>query len=768
MSPHLVGWMLAAAVDAGNDEVFGLLLASTDGSDEVATMGRHVPIALLCAERPDGWECIERLLLSAQRQEGLRQSILEVADEARPEALRRMLALILEHGLSRFASVARAAAVWLGLELFAGRAAQARRARSSPRSRSWAIRMRAGPRPAPARRSTSTSHCGRPATEDVHAAIETAASVLRHARRRVPLQRGRLLSQTRVDAAAAGLLQALDDEDLRVAATAVAPLNQLAPGRRCRSPTTRSNSCWTRIPKRAVELDAVEWFGPLSALKREDVGRLLLRHRDPPDVDRVLPRRAVLETWDVARLVERLGEGPLTADRRAALLEALGDASADVREQAIAAAAQVEISDEEALALEPLLRRKPGDLRRGVIELILARGDAWALDAAGRLLSGGAQERLGGVELLRRLAAGGSEIAAARGWPSSSASEGDSVVEEATRRALGDNALTAPTEADGFGLFDPGAAHADHAAAGDRLRALDARPAGGVLRLLDELIEQHAEVEIEVERTGAARSACCSARPSTRASSRTTSALRRGETELEVPLLELWQRFAAELPADARDDDGLQILRAVLSCAAAHERHRWDERGKVAAELGVRHVGMVQEVLLLLLELAPDEQLLAGALDAAEADLAALGRARAARACGVALAPGYAVAADRALAGRAALRGRAYRSAAAPLAAGALAVRAARRQAGAHRPAYGGPHARHSDRMPNRPPIDVVVRAFEQGAATEADLVDQLVGPRGTYWNFSDLGQVSSLRRAEQVGAGSATLRRRRARAGSA
>ena len=119
-SPHLVGWLLAAAVDAGDDEVFELLLASTDGSDEVATMGRHVPIALLCAGRPEGWERVERLLLSAQRQEGLRQSILEVVDEARPEALRRMLALILEHDLSRFASVARAIAVWFGLEVLAG------------------------------------------------------------------------------------------------------------------------------------------------------------------------------------------------------------------------------------------------------------------------------------------------------------------------------------------------------------------------------------------------------------------------------------------------------------------------------------------------------------------------------------------------------------------------------------------------------------------------------------------------------------------------
>jgi len=119
-SPHLIGWLLAAGVDEGDDEVLELLLASTDGSDDVAVMGRHVPIALLCAGREEGWERVEGLLLAAQRQEGLRQSILEVVDEARPEAFRRMLALILEQGLSRFASVARAVSVWLGLEVLAG------------------------------------------------------------------------------------------------------------------------------------------------------------------------------------------------------------------------------------------------------------------------------------------------------------------------------------------------------------------------------------------------------------------------------------------------------------------------------------------------------------------------------------------------------------------------------------------------------------------------------------------------------------------------
>ena len=412
VNPHFVGWLLAAAVDAGNDEVFELLLASTDGGDEVATMGRHVPIALLCAERPDGWERVESLLLSAQRQEGLRQSILEVVDEAQPEALRRMLALIIENDLSRFASVTRAVAVWLGLELFAGE----RRRIDALAERALEFLSDRGARRAAIRAGGALDvyvALWAAGTEDVHAAIETAVAVLESRDAECRFSAVAFLSQTRVDAASTGLLRALEDEDLRVAGTAVAPLNVMGP-RVLPESYDVIERLLARIPKRSVQLDPVEWFGPLPALKREDVGRLLVRHRDPPDLERVLPHRAALETWDRRYLVERLCEGRLTADRRAALLESLGDASPQVREQAIAAAAQVELSDDEALALEPLLRRKPGDLRRGVIELVLARGDAWALDAAERLLAGGAQERLGAVELLRRVAAGGSEAAAAR------------------------------------------------------------------------------------------------------------------------------------------------------------------------------------------------------------------------------------------------------------------------------------------------------------------------------------------------------------------
>ena len=101
-APHLGGYgagealghLLAAAIDAGGpvgDRVLEILKDSAAGRHEVGSMGRHVTRALLTCSRPEAWEFVEKLLLAAQRQEGLRQVILETVDEAHPEAFRRMV-----------------------------------------------------------------------------------------------------------------------------------------------------------------------------------------------------------------------------------------------------------------------------------------------------------------------------------------------------------------------------------------------------------------------------------------------------------------------------------------------------------------------------------------------------------------------------------------------------------------------------------------------------------------------------------------------------
>ena len=86
-----LGVLLAAAIDGGDEvgpQVQTILEESAGGQHEIGGMGRHVTRALLTCSQPSAWEFVEKLLIAAQRQEGLRQVILEAVDEAHPGAFR--------------------------------------------------------------------------------------------------------------------------------------------------------------------------------------------------------------------------------------------------------------------------------------------------------------------------------------------------------------------------------------------------------------------------------------------------------------------------------------------------------------------------------------------------------------------------------------------------------------------------------------------------------------------------------------------------------
>ena len=565
----------------------------------------------------------------------------------------------------------------------------------------------------------------------------------------------RLLAETGTPSAIGPLARALSDDDLRIAATAVWRLSAY-PGE---LPDLYDplEALLERMPKKAVELEPMGWTGPLPALKRENVAALMLNHADPPQVDRVLPHAKALDPWSRGRLVDLLAKERSTDARREALLAFLADASPEVRGRAIAAASRLKLSDAEALALEPLLRRKPGDLRRGVLELIAGRGDAWALGAAGRLLEGDEQQRLGAVDLLRRLAGESSPYAAKARERLAQLGAGEDeatvAVAAATRRAVRDDPLGRLNESDGFGLFDE--RDLTPAVAPRRTGFTAKTPAAlRTIALLDELIDRHADVEIVLERWGGPERVLLGAADTLGLAGHAAS-LRRGDTELELPLGELWSDFARDLPADARDPDGQQLLRAHLHCMQTAARFSWGESAKVATALGTRYTPLVTDVLGYLAFCDPDADRLACALDAAEESLAQLSRRQLAAREGWS-ATTFELEIVRALVALPfaddcpALTRRHWQlerwNAEPPGATPALSE-------------WQRERPRASKRVPLRPPIDLLALALARGAATEADLVDHLVGPRSPYWEHHALGRLSTPRgrrqlpAAEQLGA---------------
>lgn len=105
----------SAALDLGDTALFELFEAIVFNSDPIGKVSRNIIKALLNSDQKKCWELVEKLLLAAQRQEGLRQTVLEALDETSIGALEFMIDVIVQNKLTRFSSVIRAIDTWTGL-----------------------------------------------------------------------------------------------------------------------------------------------------------------------------------------------------------------------------------------------------------------------------------------------------------------------------------------------------------------------------------------------------------------------------------------------------------------------------------------------------------------------------------------------------------------------------------------------------------------------------------------------------------------------------
>lgn len=115
LQSHHLYRIWAAAIDLGNEAVLSLMEDIIFNKDTIGKVTRPIIKALLNSEKQVAWELVEKLLLAAQRQEGLRQTILESLDETGIGALKYMTKVLVDHKMTRFSSVVRAVDVWAGL-----------------------------------------------------------------------------------------------------------------------------------------------------------------------------------------------------------------------------------------------------------------------------------------------------------------------------------------------------------------------------------------------------------------------------------------------------------------------------------------------------------------------------------------------------------------------------------------------------------------------------------------------------------------------------
>ncbi|MDB5310431.1 MAG: hypothetical protein JWO38_4633 [Gemmataceae bacterium] len=575
------GYLLAGVIDAGGaaaESVLTILKDSAANRHEIGGPGGHATRGLLCSGRKDAWEFAESLLLAAQRQEGLRQNILEAVDEAHPEAFRRMVGLLLDHNLIRFASVARAAGVWFGEEEEVENPKKlktdlqgCRELLGDPAARQKAI----------ARGDAATAYRGlwALAFEDVQAAVTAAAPLLRDKTPARRLAAAKLLTDSGLPDAAQLMLPLIDDPDERLVSAALLYFQSMptagkdsdddedGPGRYPKDLFERVEKRLPSLPAKPKALKPLVPGWSVSDLEQGDAASLLLRCLGQRPAERLLPYLPMMDEYSRVQALARLCEArTLSSKVRQTLLAVAGEPNRYVREAALKYLKKCKLAEDEVQTLERYLTRKTADFRRGVFELLLNRPDKLVVGSIDRLLAAGdANRRAAGIELARRMTDAGRTAEPVRDRLRAYRAEKGKRLAQAEAAAIEivlNPAARPPTLDDGLGLFDP----ADRSpAVGPKKRNVSfVTPAAiAFLTELDEFIHDHRDKTFvdtrnkekpEEKVLGSVRYSWDFPGPDGK--------LTAGQDRANLPQADLWEGWWQNRSARTRDADGFELLRA--------------------------------------------------------------------------------------------------------------------------------------------------------------------------------------------------------------
>jgi hypothetical protein len=737
-----LGVMFAAVIDedpAHGDALFAILVDSAKGEDEIGTMGRHISQALLGAARPDGWEFIGKLLLAAQRQEGLRQIVLKGLDDAHPQAFRYLLRLIVENDLARFSAVTLMLNSWLGCQWDSAQKAAITR---------MLQRLLALLEDAQAREVALAEGGGEEvylalwaiALDDVIIAIERAAALVQDAAVERRFAAAHLLAQTDLPDAAPALMAALGDTDLRVLARAYQGLESIPDDRTVDPTLPIFEQVEALLPRLSTPAPAStpiiwEWLAP--SLERERVANLLIKYLGDRDPRQLLPYLSLLGQYHRVQIAGLLAEkGNRDPEVRAALILLLRDRSAWVSDAIVKLLDKHGLEVAEIPQLETLLTRKSADLRRGLLDLLIKQTDDVVLAAADRLTySHNDQQRLAGLELLRMLheqqrsSQGCMERAAAYRESRKKLSPSETILLDPILDALHEK----PTLANALGLANP----AECAQVPSPLtHPVQLHPGRAManLKALDALVHEHRNQSYSADTWQGKQEMLLGANAWAFPQPQGGEPL--DQEVARLPLASVWRAWAEQLQSVQGDEDGLHFVRMQIASeqladdASALPDNSEQDSGKL------RYPHIVQALCSWLTRLYPAPATADFLLDYGETILAALPAeylrepAKDEEPQSFYHTPMY----------RAIALVRAYAAAREALWNDAHAARLWR--------LLRWTMALKRDGLQLPPTLHETLEALRVGAATEADLLMQLLGTRPLsrygYGNFPDLGELSA------------------------
>jgi Family of unknown function (DUF5724)/Domain of unknown function (DUF4132) len=564
-----LGYLFAAAInldDAVGKEVFDILIASAKGEHEIGSMGRHVVRSLLLANRPEGWGFVEKLLIAAQRQEGLRQSILETIDEAHPIAFQRMLKLILDENLIRFAATLRAVDVWFGFDLDVLQEKQARAIIAQVLDfLTDDKQLQAGLVSDDAQ--TAYLALWSIGFNNALTAIESAKTVLQHPEPSHRFIAVHFLIQLALAPANLVILTAIEDPDNRVAWLALRSLQCCSSELSITAPDTFDQLVaivprWSPKPRQLPKL-VWDWIS-LEASQAQLVGILssYLGKRSPKSL---IPYLAIGDANMRHTIVMLLAKvEPIDSEIRQTLLNLTGDSSSYVRSLVMKTLQKCQIEPDEATHLIGLLTRKSSDLRQGILGLLIKQPDLNAINSAQKLLAAkDVLQRQAGLELLAEL------VKVDR-----SADECQSISQ--TYQTSKGEKLTSPesqllerisvrveqpvTLRDALGLINLADLYVPEPVTCEHPVEINTAAAKSTLLVIDELIHKHSQTPVQIKDYSGETTEYLFGNLTWQFPS-IDPKLSREENLVQLPLADVWENWYAG--KRLKDEDGLELLRAV-------------------------------------------------------------------------------------------------------------------------------------------------------------------------------------------------------------
>lgn len=581
--------LLAAAIDADDENsepVMQLLFTIARGDHPQALLGRYLIGALLNCARQEAWEFSENLLLSAQRQEGLRQVILESVDMAHPEAFRRMVRLMNDHNLARFNSTIRAVDVWFQLGFDATQTKQVQQVLT--------MLERFLDDPALAERACwdEDPQIGYVALlargfADVEVSLVEAANLIAAGSPDQRLMAARFCVLSQCPPGNELLAGLLGDEDQHIQAIA---FQQLASRSQIEGDELfqKVAQLIPSLPPKEKELPPRIWPWWKLTLNPKLAGRLLLQCLHGRPLQPIFPYFHLLESHLKRAVIQELRKTQADWDdaTRGEMVAWLGDRSRDVRREAAVGLSGLTLTQEELCQLEGYLTRKASDLRKNVLKLILAQTDEAAFASAARLLSAKKiAQRQAGLELLVNLFSAERQPARClelAGLYQTQATKLNATEEALIRQILVDTAVAPQvTLEDGLGLINN-----ERRTRPVVPRKVDFQPVTplslDLIHSLDQCVDNHHELTFErTFRGGKTETFVLGHIQWAHQFPHFDRELTREENLKQLPFQDIWLQWLAEQQSKIDDGDGFDLVRALTIANAHHSVEKIPDLGDI-------------------------------------------------------------------------------------------------------------------------------------------------------------------------------------------